>query len=114
MAKTLVVNTLGSTTKSFSLTADDTAAAAFCAAMLDGEYEGYLMTGEAGTDNGITAYNLAQVQISATTGEKTYIKLAVKSTIDDVEIQNALLGITVNGVKADKVFVSMREVKVGA
>lgn len=112
MAKTLIINTLGATTKSFSLPADDTAASAFCAGVLAGQYEGYVKQGEVGTDSGITAYNDVRVQISSDTDSKTYIGFAGKVGATDVEIQNALIGKTVNGVKADKVFVSMREIKV--
>ena len=114
MAKTLVINTLGSTTKSFSLPADDTAASAFCAAMLDGEYEGYVKQSESGTDSGITAYHDVKVQISSDTGSKTYFGFLAKVGVTDVEIQTALVGKTINGVKADKVFVQMREVAVGS
>ncbi len=114
MAKTLVINTLGSTSKSFSLPADDTAASAFCAAMLDGEYVGYVKQSETGTDSGITAYNDVSVQVASSTGTKTYFGFLAKTGVTDVEIQNALVGKTFNGVKADTVFVSMREVKVGS
>jgi len=114
MAKTLVINTLGSTSKSFSLPADDTAASAFCAAMLDGEYVGYVKQSETGTDSGITGYNDVSVQVSSDTGSKTYFGFLAKSGVTDVEIQNALVGKTFNGVKADKVFVSMRSITVGA
>lgn len=114
MAKTLVINTLGSKSKSFSLPAGDTAASAFCAAMLDGEYEGYVKQSEVGTDSGIIAYHDVKVQIASETGSKTYFGFAAKVGVTDVEIQNALVGKTINGVKADKVFVQMREVAVGA
>ena len=114
MAKSLVINALGTTSKSFSLPCDDTVAASFCAAILDGEYSIYSKTGEAGTDSGITGYNDVKVQISSDSGSKTYFGFLAKSGVTDVEIQNALKGMTINGVKADTVFVTMRPVVVGA
>ncbi|AFL69751.1 hypothetical protein [Sulfurospirillum barnesii] len=114
MAKTLIYNTLGATTKSFSVPADDTSASAFCSAMLDGEYEGFVKKSESGTDTGITGYHDVRVQVSNDTGSKTYFGFLAKIGVTDVEIQNALIGKTFNGVKADKLFVQMREVKVGA
>ncbi|AHJ12346.1 hypothetical protein [Sulfurospirillum multivorans] len=113
MAKTLVLNTLGSTTKGFSLPASDTAASAFCAAMLDGEYVGYTKQSESGSDSGITAYHDVSIQIASSTGSKTYFGFLAKAGVTDVEIQTALVGKTINGVKADTVFVTMREVAVG-
>jgi len=114
MAKSLVINTLGTTSKGFSLPCDDTAAAAFCAALLDGEYSIYAKQSEAGTDSGITGYNDVKVQVSSDTGSKTYFGFLAKTGVTDVEIQNALKGMTINGVKADTVFVSMRAIQVGA
>lgn len=114
MAKTLVYNTQGSNTSVFSLPADDTAASAFCSAILDGESVGYVKQSESGTDSGITGYHDVKVQIASETGSKTYFGFLAKIGVTDVEIQNALVGITVNGVKADKVWVQMREVAVGA
>ena len=114
MGKCLVINTFGSSSSGFSLPANNTAASAFCAAMLEGEYVGYVLQSEAGTDTGITGYHDVSVQVASETGSKTYFGFLAKIGVTDVEIQNAILGMTINGVKADKVFVQMREVAVGA
>ena len=110
MAKTLIINTLGSATTSFSLPADDTAASGFCGVVLDGEYVGYVKQSEVGTDTAVPSYHDVRVQLASDVGSKTYFNFLAKAGVTDVEIQNALVGVTVNGVKADRVFVSMREV----
>ncbi len=114
MAKTLVINTLGSNKSSFALPSNDTAASAFCAAALDGEYVGYTKQSESGSDTGITAYQDVKVQIASDSGLKTYFGFLAKVGVTDVEIQQALVGTTVNGVLADRVFVQMREVSVAS
>ena len=112
MAKTLIVNNLGGKNQHFALPANDTNAKAFCDAVLDGEYTGYALQSESGSDTGVTGYNLARIQIAdEITGIKTYFSIAVKSTVSDVDLQTAVKGKTFNGVKADQVFVSMKKVK---
>lgn len=111
--KTLVINTIGAVTKGFVVPASAENAKSFCDALLVGQYEGYEKTSELGTDSGILTYNKVKVQIKGA-GGSTYFSFAGKATASDVDIQNALVGKTFNGIKADTVFVQMNTVTVGA
>jgi hypothetical protein len=110
MAESLVKNKLGNVVKSFRLPCDDTVASTFADSFLDGEYAIYSKVGVAGSDTA-TSYNDVSVMVKSSTGLKTYLNLAVKSTKSEDEIFSALKGKTFNGVLADEVaIIKMRAV----
>ena len=57
MAKCLVLNTLGSITKSFSLPASDTNAKSICEKYLDGKYEVFALTSSVGADTDVEGFD---------------------------------------------------------
>jgi len=104
--KTLIRNTLGNKTLSFSLPADDTVAQTFCATALDGEFAGFVENSVVGSDVGITSYNDVMVIIKNEAGAKTYLPMALKSNMSEADIYAALLGKTFNTVKADYLYIT--------
>ena len=106
MAKTLLINHLGAVSKWVFLPCDDTVALTFAGTFLDGKYEAYAKTGEAGSDKGITTYNDVTVMIKDTAGRSTYISFPAKATKSDTEILTALAGKTFNTVKADQIAIT--------
>ena len=105
MAKCLVLNTLGSTTKSFSLPASDTNAMSICEKYLGGKYEVFALTSSVGADTDIAAFD-ASVQVSdSTTGRKTYLNFIMKDDKNEGDVRNALMGKIIDGIKIDTVVV---------
>jgi len=110
MAETLVKNKLGNKISSFRLPCDDTVATTFCADFLDGEYAGYSKVGVTGTDVA-TSYNDTTIMVKSTAGLKTYLNVALKSTLSEDEIYSALTGKSFNGVVANELaIIKMRAV----
>ncbi len=106
----LVKNKLGTKVSTFRLPCDDIVGSAFCTAFLDGEYAGYQKVGVTGSDVA-TSYNDVSLMVKNTAGLKTYLNLAVKSTVSENEIYSALSGLTFNGVVANEMaIIKMRAV----
>jgi len=105
MAKSLVLNTLGSVTKSFSLPASDTNAKSFCEKYLDGKYEVLALTSSVGADTDVEGFDVSVQFSDSTTGRKSYISFIMKADKNEGDVKNALMGKTIDGIKIDTVVV---------
>jgi len=106
MAKTLIRNVLGGKSFSFYVPATDEKAQEFCATILEGEYEGLIEKGVEGNDTVTGGYNKVTVLIEDNAGQKLYLNMACPITKSEEDIYNALNGVTLNGVHADKLYVT--------
>jgi len=106
MAKTLIRNVLGGKSFSFYVPANDENAQGFCSAILQGEYEGLIEQGVEGNDTVAGGYNKVTVLIEDNAGQKLYVNMACPVTKSEEDIYNALAGVTLNGVHADKMYVT--------
>jgi hypothetical protein len=109
MGKVLVRNVFNNKTNTFNLPASASVAQSFCDAVLDGQVQIFSPVSESGTDVVATALK-ANVFIgeyaSGLDKDKTgsaYLTLIVKTTVSELDIQTALAGKMIDGVKADKV-----------
>ena len=105
MGKCLILNTLGSVTKSFSLPAENTKAKSFCEKYLDGTYEIFNLASTVDADTDVEGFDVS-VQVSdSTTGRKSYLSFIMKADKNEGDVKNALMGKTIDGIKIDTVVV---------
>lgn len=106
MAKSYIINVLGTVTLHSYLPCTPANAETICADLLEGTYAVYEATTEVGSDNGVTLAYDANVQFrNSGTGQRNYLKMIVKSTVSPDDIQTALKGLTINGILIDEVVV---------
>jgi len=106
MAKSMIRNKLGSKTFVTYVPADDTVAKTFADSVLDGEYEIFSFVGETGSEEVTGGYKKYTVMLKDDTAKlSTYLNIVVPQTKNSNDIITALTGVTINGVKADRVIV---------
>lgn len=106
MGKSIIANKLGSKNFNVYLPADATTANTFATTFLDGEFAVYEMASTAGNDTGITSYfSCTAVCTNMASGAKSYINLALKSTMTEEDVITGLMGLTFNGALTDAVSV---------
>ena len=102
--KTMVKNKLGSRKHTITLPSDNTVAQEFADTFLDGEYQIF----EKQSDNGASDvesvyYRMTALLISDTNHLKAYINLVVPQSKSEDDVRTALMGKTINGVKAERI-----------
>ncbi|CZE48929.1 hypothetical protein [Campylobacter geochelonis] len=105
MSKSIIKNTLGSRTFTFAVPAAGAEALAFANAHLDGSYVVYEVVSKVGNETVANCNKVALTLKNSTTGDKYTFSFYAKSTLGEDEIRAGLIGITVNGVKADEIYI---------
>jgi hypothetical protein len=112
MAKSMIVNTLGTKKITSYVPADATAAQAFADAVMDGETAVFEAVSTAGSDLVNEAEEVNVMIQNETSLAKSYLTFIVPTTKHEGDVISALQGKTINGVLADKVVViGMRTVQ---
>ncbi|WP_332444348.1 hypothetical protein [Wolinella succinogenes] len=114
MAKTMIVNDFQDGTRYTTyLPATATKALAFASGVMDSRVTAYSLSSESGSDAPVpckmATCHIKQV-VDGQTASATYVRFLVKPTTKETDIQTALAGQTVEGVRADEVGVSFRAV----
>jgi len=108
----MIVNTLGEKKLTCYVPAGATEAAAFAAAVLDGEYAVYTAGATTGSDLVNEARDVTVMIQNEITGEKGYLRFLIDTTKHEGDVITALKDKTFNGVKAEKVvIIGMRTVQ---
>ncbi|MEN4046199.1 hypothetical protein [Sulfurimonas sp. NWX367] len=111
MAQSLIRNKVGEKTYNIYVPADDVNAQTFADAVLEGTYAVLAETSVAGSDVVTEAEDVTIFYEEDATKKRNYLRFLAKTTVDEEQIINALVGKTYNGIKADKVvIISMRTV----
>jgi hypothetical protein len=106
MATSMIRQKLGKKTFNNYVPAGADDAKALVDAVMPGEYEIFEKVGESGTETVSDGYKKFTVMLrSEETHQKTYLNLVVPNAKNETDIKSALSGKTVNGVKADVVYV---------
>ncbi|MDD2651722.1 MAG: hypothetical protein PHX44_01650 [Sulfurimonas sp.] len=106
MSKSLVINRFSGKNHSITLPCDDTVAATFASAVLDGEFAVYSLATTSGASDVETSYKDMQIMVkNSTTAEKTYLNIKVKANKSEEDVFAVLIGMTINGVVVDEAFV---------
>jgi len=104
--KSLILNRINEKNKMFNVPTDETNAAAFASEFLEGEYIVYKFDQEIGTTDTETDVLDTNVMVkNSTTGEKTYFRSYLKSTVSHEDLFATLNGLTINGVVGDEFYV---------
>ena len=112
MAKSLIINQLGSKKFTIFVPAGDTVASDFAQQFLDGESRIYQFVGEEGNETETVVKDVFVRIKDNTKDEVEFLRFYAKSTVDDKQILQTLKGKTFNGVKADVVTILGMERKV--
>lgn len=111
MAKSMIINRFSGKNNTIYLPSDDTQATSFAAAFLDGEYQVLKFGSESGSDVVASYYEVGCMIKNTTSGVKAYMNMLVLPTKTEEDIFNALIGLTINEVLVDEVFImSMKKV----
>ena len=105
MAKSMIINKLGTKRLTMYVPCGSTEAQSFANAVLDGETEVLELALEAGTDTADKGRYVNVMIQDDTTNSKSYMKFIIKTSKHEGDVISALQGKTFNGVKADKVVV---------
>ena len=109
--KSLIRNKLGQKNLNIYVPSGDVEAKTFADAVLEGTYDVLGLETVAGSDTVTEAEDVTIFYEEEATKRRAYLRFIAKSTKSEMDIINALLGKTYNGIKADKiVIVSMRTV----
>jgi len=104
MAKSMIRQKLGD--KTFTSYVPATAEnAKGLAELMPGEYEIFELVGESGDKTVTDGYYDVTVMLQDETKLKTYVSFSMKLNKNEEDIFNAFQGKTINGVKADEVYI---------
>ena len=106
MATSMIRQKLGKKILVNYVPSDADNAKALVDAVMPGEYEIFEKVGESGTETVSGGYKKFTVMLrDDETHKKTYLNLVVPNSKNETDIKTALSGKTINGVKADAVYV---------
>ena len=108
MSVSMIRNKLGDKSYINYWPCDADAAQGLCDVALQGTWQVFEKIGESGSDNVTDGYfDVFAVIQSEETEDKAYFGFAIPLNKNEGDVFNALKGKTINGVKADKVYVRL-------
>lgn len=111
MAKSLILNRVNSKNYSFNVPTTPANAETFASTFLEGEYAVYELGSTVGTETETDAWDVSVMVKNATSGEKAYLSLLLKTNKTEEDLFTALKGKTINGLVVDECFMmSMKKV----
>jgi TctA family transporter len=111
MAKSMIINRFSGKNNVVYLPCDDTQATSFATDFLDGEYQVLKAGTVSGSDVVTSYYEVGCMVKNTTSGVKAYMNMLVLPTKTEEDIFNSLIGLTINEVLVDEVFImSMKKV----
>ena len=111
MAKSLIRNKIGGSVLGFALPCDETKAAEFAGAFLQGEYAVYKRESQSGNDV-VSEFYRTTITGKSNAGLKTSFTILTDVSKNENEIMQAFRETTINGVKFDEVYIiSMQKVR---
>ncbi|MDP2892853.1 MAG: hypothetical protein Q8N78_00615 [Sulfurimonas sp.] len=103
--KSMIINRYSGKSNTIYLPADDTQATSFAVDFLDGEYQVLKAGTVSGNDVVASYYEVGCMVKNTTSGVKAYMNMLTLSNKTEEDIFNALIGLTINNVLVNEVFI---------